>query len=86
MCFRGYPRLTCYRKLPFESMNPIPILHFWLADCLFLYLGFKVNDLELFVSINLTAKLMAQLKCIFFLLFSEETAPHLLYDSHSFQP
>ena len=79
------PRLTCYRKLSFESLNSIPILYLWLADCLFLYLGFKVNDLGLFVSINLTANLKAQLKCLFFLPSSEETAANLLYDSHSFQ-
>ena len=81
MCIRGYPRLTCYRKLPLESLNSIPILYLWL----FLYLGFKVNDLGIFVSINLIANLKALLKCLFFLLSSEETAAHLLYDSHSFQ-
>ena len=56
-----------------------------MANCLFLYLGFKVNDLGLFVSINLTVNLKAQLKCLFFLLFSEEIAANLLYDSHSVQ-
>ena len=57
MCIRGYPRLTCYRKLSLESLNSIPILYLWLADCLFLYLDFKVNDLGLFVSSNLIANL-----------------------------
>ena len=52
---------------------------------MFLYLGFKVNDLVLFVSINLTVNLKAQLKCRFFLLSSEKIAANLLYDSHSFQ-
>ena len=85
MYIRGYPRLTCYRKLSFESLNSIPILYLWLADCLFLYLGFKVNDLGLFVSINLIANLKVQLKCLFFLPSSEEIAADLLYDSHSFQ-
>ena len=66
MCIRGYPRLTCYRKLSLESLNSIPILYLWLANCLFLYLGFKVNDLRLFVSINLTVNLKTQLKCLFF--------------------
>ena len=42
-----------------------------------------MNDLGLFVSINLIANLKAQLK--FFLLSSEEIAANLLYDSHSFQ-
>ena len=83
MCIRGYPRLTCYRKLSLESLNFIPILHLW--GQLFLYLAFKVNDLGLFVSINLTANLKGQLKCLFFLLSSEQTAANLLYDSHSFQ-
>ena len=85
MRITGYPRLTCYRKLPFESLNPIPILHLWLADCLFLYLGFKVNDLGIFGSINPIVNLKAPLKCLFFLLSSDETAAHLLHDSHSFQ-
>ena len=85
MCIRGYPRLTCYRKLSLESLNSIPILYLWLADCLFLYLGFKVKDLGIFVSINLIANLKAQLKCLFFLPSSEEIAADLLYDSHSFQ-
>ena len=85
MCIKGNPRLTCYRKLPLESLNSIPILYLWLADCLFLYLGFKVNDLGIFVSINPIANLKAALKCLFFLLSSEETASHLLYDSYSFQ-
>ena len=96
MCITGYPRLTCYRKLPLwkkiffwklplESLNSIPILHLWLADCLFLYLGFKVNDLGILVSINPIVNLKAPLKCLFFLLSSEETAAHLLHDSHSFQ-
>ena len=62
MCIRGYPRLNCYRKLSLESLKSIPILYLWLADCLFLYLGFKVNDLRIFVSINLIANLKAQLK------------------------
>ena len=44
-----------------------------------------MNDLGLFVSINLTANLKAQLKCLFFLPSSEEIAADLLYDSHSFQ-
>ena len=83
ICIRGYPRLTCYRKLSLESLKSIPILYLWLAECLFLYLGFKVNDLRIFVSINLIANLKAQLK--FFLLSSEEIAADLLYDSHSFQ-
>ena len=52
---------------------------------LLLDLGFKVNDLGIFVSINLIVNLKASLKCLFFLLSSEETASHLLYDSHSFQ-
>ena len=85
MCIRRYPRLTCYRKLSLESLNSIPILYLWLADCLFLYLGFKVNDLGLFVSISPIANQKAQLKCLFFLLSSEQTAANLLYDSHSFQ-
>ena len=85
MCIKGYPRLTCYRKLSLEPLNSIPILHLWLADCLFLYLGFKVNDLGLFVSINLIVNLKAQLKCLFFMLSSEEIAAELFYDSHSFQ-
>ena len=25
MCIKGYPRLTCYRKLCLESLNSIPI-------------------------------------------------------------
>ena len=49
-----------------KSLNSIPVLHLWLADCLFLCLGFKVNDLGLFVSINLIANLKMQLKCLFF--------------------
>ena len=85
MCITGYPRLTCYRKLPLESLNSIMILHLWLADCLFVYLGFKVNDLGIFASINPIANPKALLKCLFFLLSSEETAACLLYDSHSFQ-
>ena len=84
MCIRGYPRLTVIEN-SLEPLNSIPILHLWLADCLFLYLGFKVNDLGLFVSINLIANLKAQLKCLFFLPSSEEIAADLLYDSHSFQ-
>ena len=44
-----------------------------------------MNDLGLFVSINLTVTLKVQLKCLFFLPSSEEIAAHLLYDSHSFQ-
>ena len=44
MCIRGYPRLTCYKKLSLESLNSIPVLYLWWAECLFLYLGFKVND------------------------------------------
>ena len=44
-----------------------------------------MNDLGLFVSINMTANLKAQLKCLFFLPSSEEIAVDLLYDSHSFQ-
>ena len=79
------PQVNCHRKLSLEPLNSIPILHLWLANCLFLYLGFKVNDLGLFVSINLTANLKAQLKCLFFLPSSEEIAADLLYDSHSFQ-
>ena len=85
MCVRGYPRLTCYRKLSLESLNSIPMLYLWLAVCLFIYLGFKVNDLGLFVSINLTVNLKAKLKCLFFLLSSEEIAVNLLYDSQSVQ-
>ena len=85
MYIRGYPRLTCYRKLSLESLNSIPMLYLWLAVCLFIYLGFKVNDLGLFVSINLIANLKVQLKCLFFLPFSEEIAANLLDDSHSFQ-
>ena len=85
MFISGYPRLTCYRKLSLEPLNSIPILHLWLANCLFLYLGFKVNDLGLSVSVNLTANLKAQLKCLFFLPSSGEIAADLLYDSHSFQ-
>ena len=61
------------------------MLYLWLAVCLFIYLGFKVNDLGLFVSINLIANLKVQLKCLFFLPFSEEIAANLLDDSHSFQ-
>ena len=38
-----------------------------------------------FFSINLTANLKVQLKCLFFLLSSEQTAANLLYASHSFQ-
>ena len=52
MCIRGYPRSICYTKLSLESLNSIPILYLWLANCLFLYLGFKVNDLGLFASIS----------------------------------
>ncbi|CAI9180849.1 unnamed protein product [Rangifer tarandus platyrhynchus] len=85
MCIRGYPSLTCFGNLSLESLKSIPILHLWLADCLFLYLGLKVNDLGLFISINLIVNLKAQLKCLFFLLSSEEIAAKLLYDSHSFQ-
>ena len=85
MCIRRYPRSICYRKLSLDTLNSILILYLWLADCLFLYLGFKVNDLGLFVSINLTVTLKAQLKCLFFLPSSEESAADLLYDSHSFQ-
>ena len=44
-----------------------------------------MNDLGLFVSINLTANIKVQLKCLFFLPSSEEIAADLLYDSHSFQ-
>ena len=44
-----------------------------------------MNDLGLFVSINLIANLKAQLKCLFFLPSSEEIAEDLLYDSHYFQ-
>ena len=44
-----------------------------------------MNDLGLFVSINLTVNLKAKLKCLFFLPSSEETAANLLYDSHSVQ-
>ena len=65
MCIRGYPQVNCHRKLSLEPLNSIPILHLWLANCLFLYLGFKVNDLGLFVSINLSENLKAQLKCLF---------------------
>ena len=53
MCIRGYPRLNCHRKLSLESLNFISVLHLWLAYCLFLYIGLKVNVLGLFVSINL---------------------------------
>ena len=67
-CIRGYPRSTCYRKLSLGSLNSIPILYLWFAECSFLYLGFKVNDLRLLVSINLIENLKAQLKCLFFLL------------------
>ena len=70
-----------YRKLSLESLHSIPILHLWFADCLFLYLGFMVNDLGLFVSINLIVNLKAQLKCLFFMLSSEEIAADLFYDS-----
>ena len=41
MCIRGYPRLTCYRKLSLESLNSMPILYLWLADCLFLAAKFR---------------------------------------------
>ena len=82
MCIRGYPRLTCYKKLSLESLNSI---YLWWAECLFLYLGFKVNDLGLFVYISLTVNLKVKLKCLFLLPSSEEIAAHLLYDSHSFQ-
>ena len=34
---------------------------------------------------NLIGNLKAQLKCLFFLPSSEETATDLLYDAHSFQ-
>ena len=85
MCIKGNPSLTCYRKLPLESLNSVPILYPWLANCLFLYLGFKVSELGLFISINLIANRKALLECLFFLLSSEETASHLLYDSYSFQ-
>ena len=51
-----------------------------------------MNDLGLFVSINLIANLELLLKCLFFLPSSEEIAAllydstlDLLYDSHSFQ-
>ena len=44
-----------------------------------------MNDLGLFVSINLIANLKAQLKCLFFLPSWEEIAADLLYDSHYFQ-
>ena len=85
MCIGGYRRLICYRKLSLEPLNSIPVLHLWLAYHFFLYLGFKVNDLGLFVSVNLIANRKAQLKCLFFLPSSEEIAANLLYDSHSFQ-
>ena len=65
------PQVNCHGKLSLEPLNSIPILHLWLADCLFVYLGFKVNDLGLFISINLIANLKAQLKCLFFLPSSE---------------
>ena len=81
MCIRGYPRLICYRKLSLESLNSIPIFYLWLVDCVFLYLGFKVNDLGLFVSINLIENLKAQLKCLFFMLSSEEIAANLLCEN-----
>ena len=58
MYIRGYSRLTCHRKLSPESLNFISLLHLWLAYCLFLYLGFKVNVLGLFVSINLIGRFM----------------------------
>ena len=61
------------------------MLYLWLAVCLFIYLGFKVNVLGLFFSINLIANLKAQLKCLFFFPSSEEIAADLLYDSHSSQ-
>ena len=48
---------------------------------MFLYLGFKVNDLGLFVSINLIENLKAQLKCLFFMLSSEEIAANLLCEN-----
>ena len=38
---RGYPRLTCYRRLSLESLNSMPILYLWLADCLFLAAKFR---------------------------------------------
>ena len=85
MCIRGYPRLNCHRKLSLESLNFISVLHLWLAYCLFLYIGLKVNVLGLFVSINLIANLKAKLKCLFFLLSLEEVAANLLYDSHPVQ-
>ena len=44
-----------------------------------------MNDLGLFISIHLIVNLKAQLKCLFFMLSSEETATNLLYDSHFFQ-
>ena len=44
-----------------------------------------MNDLGLFVSINLIENLKAKLKCLFFLLSSEEIAANLLSDSHSVQ-
>ena len=44
-----------------------------------------MNDPGLFVSINLTSNLKAQLKCLFFFLSLEEIAANLLYDSHSVQ-
>ena len=50
-------QVNCHRKLSLEPLHSIPILHLWLANYLFLYLGFKVNDLGLFVSINLTENL-----------------------------
>ena len=77
-------QVNCHRKLSLEPLNSIPILHLWLADCLFVYLGFKVNDLGLFISINVIANLKAQLKCLFFLPSSEEIAANLFYDSCSF--
>ena len=43
-----------------------------------------MNDLGLFISINLIVNLTAQLK-LFFMLSSEEIAADLSYDSHSFQ-
>ena len=78
MCIRGYPRLNCYRKLSLESLKSVPILYLWLVNFFF-----KVND-GIFVSINLIANLKAHLKCLFFLLSSEEIAANKK-DSHSFQ-
>ena len=85
MCTRGYPRLTVIENCLLSLWILYQFQTPWLADYLFLYLGFKVSELGLFISINLIANRKAQLECLFFLLSSEDIAANLVCDSHSFQ-